>query len=386
MTTGLEQVGLCIDFSVVPAQDLAKPVTVEICQVNSNEGLQLAHQLPDGKIELLAPVAGPIGLPCPHVSPAPPQGLGSIGRAVWRLGSFMARVLGPPPAYASHTGLGGLVAPKLSDITAVRVRLGFVTQPTTTAPGATITPPVTVAFLKVGTEGDVVAPEITNSIHLVIGTNPGGGTLAGTTTQSSTNGVATFADLSINNPGAGYSLVADGISASATGSAALGIPVTSTAFDVTTTLVNCPGDPSGDLLFRGFYVPEFPGSTLDRVTLYFSANTAGNYSFSLTARAATYDGTLLGTATATAALTADINANVATTFTFSPTAVTQGSTLTFAIAEVSGPDGGDVYYSVPNQGDATCPVVQTNGTTPPLDSFRRQGVHVTIEGGASIIP
>lgn len=132
VTTGLEQTGLCIDFSVVPAQDLLKPVTVEICQLNGNEGLQLAHQLPQGKVELLVrldPV--PISLPCPHsFSPAPPRGLGSIGRAVWRVGSFVARVLGPKPAFAGHSGLGGLVAPKLSNVTAVQMGpIDFETYP-----------------------------------------------------------------------------------------------------------------------------------------------------------------------------------------------------------------------------------------------------------------
>jgi len=122
---------------------------------------------------------------------------------------------------------------------------------------------------------------------------------------------------------------------------------------------------------------------MDNVTLHFSANTAGTYTFSLTARTGTYDGAVLGTATATATLTADILANVATTFRFSPTAVTEGSTVTFAIGELSGPAGGVVFYSVPVN-DPACPVVQTNGTTPPLDSNRRQGVHVKIEGGAPI--
>jgi hypothetical protein len=95
---------------------------------------------------------------------------------------------------------------------------------------------------------------------------------------------------------------------------------------------------------------------------------------------------VLGTATASVALTADDQANVATTFTFPSTPVTQGSTVAFAIAQVSGPTDGVAFYSVPNLGDPSCPVVQTNGTEPPLSTFRRQGVHVTIEGAAPVIP
>ena len=43
---------------------------------------------------------------------------------------------------------------------------------------------------------------------LAIGTNPGGGTLAGTKTKAAVAGVATFSDLSINKIGRGYTLTA----------------------------------------------------------------------------------------------------------------------------------------------------------------------------------
>jgi hypothetical protein len=162
--------------------------------------------------------------------------------------------------------------------------------------------------------------------------------------------------------------------------------VSFTATAITVALpINCPGDPSGDQVDRGFYVPAFPGTSFDRVTLHFSARTAGTYTFSLTARNGTYDGTVLGTATASVTLTNNDQANVATAFTFPTVAVTPGSTVTFSIAQVAGPAGGVTFYSVPRLGDATCPVVQTNGTEPPLSTFRRQGVHVTIET-APVIP
>ncbi|MCE7868914.1 VCBS repeat-containing protein [bacterium CPR1] len=48
----------------------------------------------------------------------------------------------------------------------------------------------------------------TDSITLAINTNPAGGILAGTVTANAVNGVATFDTLSINNPGAGYTLIA----------------------------------------------------------------------------------------------------------------------------------------------------------------------------------
>ena len=90
---------------------------------------------------------------------------------------------------------------------AVPVRLAFVTQPSSTAPGASITPPVQVAILD--GFGNIVTGS-TPSVTLTIGNNPSGGTLSGVTTRraSEENGIASFAGLSINNAGAGYTLVA----------------------------------------------------------------------------------------------------------------------------------------------------------------------------------
>jgi hypothetical protein len=46
-------------------------------------------------------------------------------------------------------------------------------------------------------------------VTVSIKANPGGGTLSGTTTVDSSKGVASFGDLQINQPGAGYDLTAD---------------------------------------------------------------------------------------------------------------------------------------------------------------------------------
>src|SRR6185295_1065761 len=43
---------------------------------------------------------------------------------------------------------------------------------------------------------------------MAIGTNPGGGTLSGTTTVAASGGVASFSTLSINKAGPGYTLTA----------------------------------------------------------------------------------------------------------------------------------------------------------------------------------
>ena len=89
----------------------------------------------------------------------------------------------------------------------VFANLGFVTfvqQPTVTAAGAAIAPAVTVQLIDAA--GGVV-PGV--PVTIAIGNNPSGGTLSGTTTViSDAVGVATFANLSIDTAGTGYTLVA----------------------------------------------------------------------------------------------------------------------------------------------------------------------------------
>ncbi len=100
-------------------------------------------------------------------------------------------------------------------------RLAFTVQPTNAAAGAAITPAVSV------TVQDALGNTVTGStatIGLAIGTNPGGGTLSGTVSRAATAGVATFADLSLDKAGSGYTL-----SASSTGLTT----ATSTGFDIT---------------------------------------------------------------------------------------------------------------------------------------------------------
>src|SRR5437773_2373859 len=100
-------------------------------------------------------------------------------------------------------------------------QLVFTVQPTNTTAGATITPAVQVTVLD--GQGNT-ATGFTGNVTVAFGSNPGGGTLAGTTTVAAVSGVASFGSLSIAKVGTGYTL---------TGAAA-GLPAaTSAAFNVT---------------------------------------------------------------------------------------------------------------------------------------------------------
>jgi len=86
-------------------------------------------------------------------------------------------------------------------------RLFITGQPTTTLPLMTITPAVQVA--AVDDLGNTVTT-FNGSVTIAIGHNGGlviPGTLSGTKTVNFVNGVATFSDLSIDQPGNGYTLV-----------------------------------------------------------------------------------------------------------------------------------------------------------------------------------
>ena len=98
--------------------------------------------------------------------------------------------------------------------------LAFVQQPANVLSGAAITPAPSVQVLDAFGN---VATGMT-SVTLAIGSNPSGGTLSGTATVAASSGMATFAGISIDKAGSGYTLVAS--SAALTGA-------TSASFNVT---------------------------------------------------------------------------------------------------------------------------------------------------------
>ena len=102
--------------------------------------------------------------------------------------------------------------------------LAYSQQPTTAQAGVSIAPPVTVQVQDANNNVVTTGTGSTASVGIAILTNPGSGTLSGTTPVNAVAGVATFSDLSINKIGTGYTL-------QATSSGLTG--VTSNAFNIT---------------------------------------------------------------------------------------------------------------------------------------------------------
>lgn len=99
-------------------------------------------------------------------------------------------------------------------------KLVMTSQPGHTVAGDTISPAVSVALQDAA--GNVVI-DSPATVELALGANPGGATLGGQVVAVTTDGVATFSDLSVDKVGSGYTLAA-----TSTGLTA----ATSTAFNV----------------------------------------------------------------------------------------------------------------------------------------------------------
>src|SRR5437773_2315134 len=80
--------------------------------------------------------------------------------------------------------------------------LAFGVQPSNTQVGGTIPPAVTLSALDASVN---TSPLFTGAISLALG-NAGGATLSGNGPVNAVNGVATFANLTIDKVGTGYTL------------------------------------------------------------------------------------------------------------------------------------------------------------------------------------
>ncbi len=86
---------------------------------------------------------------------------------------------------------------------AIATRLVITTQPN----NATVFQPIAFTVSAEDIYGNV-DPTFHGAIRANIGANPGGSTLAGTLSQTASGGVVTFSNLTLNKPGAGYTLTA----------------------------------------------------------------------------------------------------------------------------------------------------------------------------------
>jgi hypothetical protein len=141
------------------------------------------------------------------------------------------------------------------------------------------------------------------------------------------------------------------------------------------TVVSCTFGGATDSLSRGFYVTHFPADNIAKITLGY-VGASGSYEITLTARRGTFDGPLIGKHPLTVYLNG--RAETQASFDFTGTRVAPGSTIAFT--QHSRP-GGLHYDAGTGSIGASGPcanVVETQGTSPPLDTPRRHSVGLLI--------
>jgi hypothetical protein len=106
---------------------------------------------------------------------------------------------------ATASGLTGATSSAFTINTGPVVELFFTQQPVTTTATTALSPAVQVTARD--SVGNTVT-SFTSNVVMTISTNPGGGTLTGTTTVAAVAGVANFSNLHIDKVGTGYRLAA----------------------------------------------------------------------------------------------------------------------------------------------------------------------------------
>jgi hypothetical protein len=184
---------------------------------------------------------------------------------------------------ASASGLTGATSGTFDVTPGAAAKLAFTVQPSNVIASAAITPAVQVSILDAF---DNLVTSATDNVTVAIGNNPSGGTLSGTATVAATGGVATFADLSINRAGTGYTLAASSGSVTGATSAAFGVAAGAASKLVITT------QPS-DTAQSGTAFPRQPVVQLQDA----AGNVVAQSGIGVTAAIASGGGTLAGTAT-----------------------------------------------------------------------------------------
>ena len=252
--------GICVDLTNVPPVQAQRLQLAHADRSTNSTTLQILARQDAGFLTNCSSF-GSLG--SGTIGSAPADRLGVLARLAQRA----VALLRPQPLHAatlvSPGGLGGLTS-NFTDFRAVDPgKLVFTQQPTNTLAGAFITPAVKVTLTK--QDGiTTITPTTADSVTVAIltGTGTASATLSGAKQVPLVGGVATFGDLSIDQPGTGYQLTASGTSPTG----AVPAPATSVAFDITEALLF--GSSSNGPRFGDGVTEPHPGSlfTINQAT------------------------------------------------------------------------------------------------------------------------
>jgi len=274
-------------------------------------------------------------------------------------------------------------------------KLAFSVQPGTSNAGSAISGPPTVV---VQDSFNNTITSSTASIAVAIGTNPAGGILSGTTPKNATSGVAAFSDLSINQPGNGYTLTAT--SAGLTSATSATFNIIATTGTVGGTVVRASdSNPINGALVKALQGGVLKGSATTAANGSYSIGNLAAGSYDIRASSAGYGTQTQNGQSVTAGNTTTVNFSlvaapnitgvspasgvIATVVTISGTGfgATQGtSTVTFngISATPSSWTGASIVAPVPS-GASTGPLVVT------VAGVASNGTTFTVQGSVSVI-
>lgn len=165
---------------------------------------------------------------------------------------------------------------RLSQVHGTARKLAFSQQPSTADVYSIISPAVTLLVQDFFGHTVTGGGSASSNITLTIGTNPGGGVLAGSRTVAASNGLATFSNLSIDASGGNYTLVASSGTLTSATSSTFSITSTTPVLDeVVTTGCYTIGAPEQTITLRG---SNFARNSVGRIgssnrpTTYISPN------------------------------------------------------------------------------------------------------------------
>jgi len=136
---------------------------------------------------------------------------------------------------ANGAGASAVTSTAFSVAPGAATQLAITAQPNSTVVAMGFTPAVVVAAMDPGGNTD---PSFHGAVTLALGTDPGNATLSGTTTVTAVAGIATFAGVSVDKAGTGYTLTASASGLSTATSAAFTVlaqPVAQLGFSVQPT-------------------------------------------------------------------------------------------------------------------------------------------------------
>lgn len=324
----------------------------------------------------------------PQIGAAPrqPGVMGAIQYGLASIGRGLSRAFGPSTAYAIDVGVGGRIPssevpseegvfsdfffaiPLDVNVVSGNGQYGY--------SGFPLAAPVRVRVTSAHDHDDPEdAPIPIPGVPVTFA--PGAGSVAATTVDTDANGEATTT-WTLGAAAGAQSLLASvnsiGDHSSALFNATATLPITSGS------VASCGGalyTGGGDQIFRGFHLPNYGGSLLSGATIRMTGAGGQGYTVIMSAFDGGYGGALLGADTVSFQMPESGSTYV--TFSWPAANVTPGRTVAFRMVDPQAT--GTLFFAVSNSfspGDPSCPVIETEGTSAPLDVFRRQGVEVTI--------